>query len=299
LEEAVLMNRTNKVSLSPIILTYNEEKNIEECLKSVCGWVDEIFIVDSYSTDRTLEIAKNYTDKIYQNKFQSFHTQRNWALNNLPLSNEWILFLDADERISEALKEEIKEIISNDPADINGFYIKRRYIFMGRWIKHGGYYPSWVLRLIRRSTAKCEGIGANDYFAVVGKTANLQHDLLHEDKKGITSWIERHNKYATLEAIELLEIKHNREKHLSVYSTASQERRRWVKKNIWNNLPLSVRPFFYFIYRYFLRLGFLDGKEGFIYHFLHGFWFRFLIDVKYEEMRQQSLNSRSEHRNHE
>lgn len=293
------MNRTNKISLSLVILTYNEERNIEECLKSICGWADEIFVVDSYSTDRTLEIVKNYTDKIYQNKFQSFHTQRNWALNNLSLSNEWILFLDADERISEALKEEIKETIVGNPSDINGFYIKRRYIFMGKWIKHGGYYPSWVLRLIRRSTAKCEGIGANDYFVVVGKTANLQHDLLHEDKKGITPWIKKHNKYATLEALELLEIKRNGEKLLTDSSSASQKHKREVKKKIWYNLPLYVRPFLYFFYRYFLRLGFLDGKEGFIYHFLHSFWFRFLVDIKYEEMRQQSLNSRSEHINHE
>lgn len=144
-----------KIPLSVIVLTYNEEKNIEDCLKSVYGWADEIFIVDSYLTDKTLELAKKYTDKVYQSKFEGYPKQRNWALDNLPFSNEWIFFLDADERPSDELKKELKEVLNKVPLYIEGFYIKRRFIFMERWIKHGGYYPTWLLRIFRHRAARC------------------------------------------------------------------------------------------------------------------------------------------------
>jgi len=273
----------NKVSLSVIILAYNEEKNIEECLKSVYNWADEVFVVDSFSTDRTLGIAKKYTDKIYQNKFEGYSKQRNWALDNLPLSNDWIFFLDSDERPSKELKKEIREVLIEVPKeDIEGFYIKRSFFFMGKWIRHGGYYPIWLLRLFKHKKVRCQERGVDEHFEVEGKTLQLRHDIIHEDQRGITFWIDRHNKYATLEANEQIKSI----EHLRKLANSQFEKKRLLKRLIWRHLPTVIRPFLYFFYRYVFRLGFLDGKAGFVYHFLHGFWYRLLVDIKLKEIQE-------------
>lgn len=274
----------DKTPLSVIILTYNEEKNIEDCFKSVYNWAAEIFIVDSFSTDITLEIAKKYTDKIYQNKFEGYTKQRNWALDNLPFSNEWVFFLDADEKPSDELKNEIKNILPKVQSEINGFFIKRRFIFMGRWIKHGGYYPTWLLRLFKYKAARCQEREVDEHFVVRGKTLRLKHDIIHEDRRSITFWIDRHNQYATLEAFEQTKEQSTNQNNPSANSY--MEKKRLLKRHIWNCFPIFFRPFIFFFYRYILRGGFLDGKAGFIYHFLHGFWYRLLVDIKIKEMQK-------------
>ena len=274
----------DKAPISVIILTYNEEKNIGDCLKSLQNWAGEIFIVDSYSTDRTLEIAKKYADKISRNKFEGYAKQRNWALNNLPFSYEWVLFLDADEQLSPELKKEIKDMLAEVSPNIKGFYIKRRFIFMERWIRHGGYYPTWLLRLFRHEVARCQEREVDERFIVQGETLQLLYDIIHEDQRGITLWIDRHNQYATLEALE--QTKHREEIATSLNDSQIARKQR-TKRQLWNHLPLLLRPFFYFFYCYILRGGFLDGKAGFIYHFLHGLWFPLLVDVKLMEMQER------------
>ena len=137
-----------KLPISALILTYNEEKNIEDCLKSIYDWVEEIFIVDSYSQDNTLEVARKYTDKIYQHPFENFSQQRNWSQDNLPIKNEYVLHLDADERVSSELSSELREIFSSN-VNAEGFMISRRTVFRGRWIKYGGHYPVYHLRLFK------------------------------------------------------------------------------------------------------------------------------------------------------
>lgn len=279
-----------KLPLSVIILTYNEEKNIEGCLKNIYDWAEEIFIVDSCSTDKTLETAVKFTDKIYQNKFESYARQRNWALNNLPITHDWVFFLDADEYLTGELKKEIEEVLP--VTDCDGFYIKRRFYFMGRWIRHGGYYPTWILRLFRKEKAVVVR-DINEYVDLEGKAGYLKNDFVDDNKKGITEWIEKHNRYAAFEAKELLGRKMNKSENdkegngdMRFFGNQA-ERKRWIRRYVWNPLmPPLIRPFIYFIYRYFFRLGFLDGKEGFIYHFLQGLWFPFLIDVKYIEMKK-------------
>ena len=211
-------------------------------------------------------------------------------MDNLLFVNDWVLFLDADEKVSPGLKEEICYKLKDVKNDVNGYYIKRRFIFLSRWIRHGGYYPTYILRLFRHSLARCEECGVNEHFFVPGKTANLQCDIIHQDNKGINAWIERHNYFATLEAVEIMKstkIHSQTEKvQIDVSLFGHQvERKRWIKEKVWKHLPLLLRSFIYFFYRYFLRLGFLDGKEGFIYHFLQGLWFPFLIDVKYLEIK--------------
>lgn len=283
---------SDKVSISVIILTYNEEKNIEKCLKSICGWANEVFIVDSYSTDKTIEMAKKHTNKIYQHPFKNQSKQFNWALDNLPLNNEWIMRLDADENITPELKEELMDKIDNISYEVTGLYVKRRVYFMGKWIKRGGYYPTWLLRMWRTGKAHCEERWMDEHIKLdVGNVIYLKNDIIDDNKKNLGWWIGKHNNFATREAVEILNLKYNFLKYDAVKPklTGTQEqRKRWIKENVYVSAPLFLRPFLYFIYRYFLKLGFLDGKEGLIFHLLQGFWYRFLVDAKIYEIKKKA-----------
>lgn len=281
---AVSNGEMNQGTLAVVILTYNEEANIAQALDSTVGWANEIFILDSLSTDRTLDIAGQYKCHIAQNKFVDYAKQRNYALDHLPIQSEWVLFLDADEWVSDQLKTEISELVAKRPEE-NGFYIKWRLIWMGKWIRRG-YYPTWLLRLIRRGKGRCEDRAVNEHLIVEGKCGYLGNDFFHEDRKGLSEWIAKHNGYATREAVELLNISSApayQEIDVRLFGTQAQ-RKRWLRYKIWNRLPPLIRPFFYFFYRYILAGGFLDGREAFIYHFLQALWYPLLIDIKYLEM---------------
>ena len=266
--------KNKKCSISVIILTYNEELNLENCLKNITDWASEIFIVDSFSTDKTLEISQKYGCKISQHSFENQAQQFNWALENLEIKNEWILRLDADEYLTNKLKEEIEKEIPSS-IKVNGYYIKRRTYFMGRWIKHGGYYPTWILRLFRKGKARSEKRKVDEHIVISeGESGRLKNDFIDDNKKDLTFWIEKHNNYSSREAADVLAGNYGR-----------------GLKKYYYRLPLFFRPCFYFCYRYFLRFGFLDGKEGLIFHFLQGFWYRFLVDVKIYERRKIKKNN--------
>jgi glycosyltransferase involved in cell wall biosynthesis len=273
-------------SLAVVILSYNEEANLDQALGSVSGWADEVFVVDSYSTDKTVDIALRYGSTVMQNRFQDYAKQRNFALEHLPIQSEWVFFLDADEWPCEALKMEIRRVISAQPEE-NGYYLKRRVIWMGCWIRRG-YYPTWILRLFRRGKGRCEDRQVNEHMIVEGKVGYLQNDFMHEDRKGITDWISKHNSFATREAEELVKELHEpgyQEVDARLFG-AQAERKRWIRHRLWSRMPILLRPFIYFFYRYVLRGGFLDGKEAFVYHFLQGLWFPLLIDAKYLETKK-------------
>lgn len=278
-------SETFPATLAVVILTYNEEANIAQALDSIAGWANEIFILDSLSTDRTLDIAGQYRCHIAQNKFENYAKQRNYALDHLPIKSEWVLFLDADEWLPRELKQEVSDLILASPEE-NGFYLSRRLIWMGRWIKRG-YYPTWILRLLRYGKGRCEDRAVNEHLLVQGKTGKLRNDFMHEDRKGVTDWIAKHNGYATREAQELFNIRVTpdyREIDARLFGTQAQ-RKRWLRHKVWNRLPPLIRPLFYFFYRYVLAGGFLDGKAAFVYHFLQGLWYPMLIDIKYLEMK--------------
>ena len=277
-----------KLPISAIILTYNEEKNIQACLDSVKDFVQDIFIVDSFSTDRTLEIAKKYTDKIFQHEFENYGEQRNWALNNLPIKTELILNLDADHRISNELKEELFGIFSSGRNnDVNGYLISRKTIFMGRWIKYGGHFPVYHGILFRKNYGICEESLYDQHFVIKGKVKKLKNTVNDVVAESLSAFIERHNQWASFEANSQLMINSDQKTRLetNIFGN-SMERRRFFKNKVYMKLPVLIRPFMYFFYRYFLKLGFLDGKEGLIFHFLQGFWFRFLVDAKICEMKK-------------
>jgi glycosyltransferase involved in cell wall biosynthesis len=274
--------------LSVIILTYNEEANILDCLRSVVDWAAEVYVVDSGSRDRTVELARRYTDKIVKHPFENYAHQRNWAQANLPLANDWVLHLDADERISPELAQSLRSFFkSSGPEQVDGLMVTRRTVFMGRAIMHGGHYPTYHLRIFRRHKGRCEDRLYDQHFLVDGPTRRISGDLIDTITSDLSTWLARHARWATLEAQEYLAANAAAPgQRVAAQITGNPiERRRWLRMS-YGRAPLFLRAFGYFFYRYVLRLGFLDGIEGLIFHFLQGCWYRFYIDAKIYEMQK-------------
>ena len=271
-----------KDSISVIILTFNEEKHIERCIASTIGMATDVFVVDCYSTDKTLELAETLGAKVYQNKWVSHANQFNWALNNLPITTNWVLRLDADEIVTDSFRRDALEKIYQLPENISGIYIGRRVHFMGRWIRHGAVYPMYVLRLFKYGKGKCELRWMDEHINISeGNIVTLDCDIIDDNRNNLEWWTTKHNHYALREAIDMLNMKYRMidEDGIVPRLMGSQtQRKRWFKIK-YASLPLFVRPFFYFMFRYFFRLGFLDGTQGLIWHFLQGFWYRFLVDA--------------------
>jgi len=275
------------MNVSFLIPTLNEEKNIRCALDSV-NWTAEVFIIDSFSQDKTLEIAQEYPNvKVYQHKFENYAAQKNWALDNLPFLKEWIFILDADERITPELKEEIIKITNDKNIKENGFYVNRRFIFLGRWIKHCGWYPSWNSRLFRKGKAHYEERAVNEHMIIEGEVGYLKNDMLHENHKGIFDWLEKHNRYSSLEAKEIYGVLHNKKETglKSSFSGNSVERKRAFRERIMPKLPIFLIPLLRFSQMYFLRLGILDGYAGFVFCILQAIQ-EFHTSIKLKELEQ-------------
>src|SRR5579884_4304636 len=285
---------SEKLRLSVFILTRNEELNLPDCLESLKGWCRDIHIVDSFSTDATLDIARRYGAHIHQHKFEGHTLQRLWALRNVPFENEWVFALDADHRVTPELRDELVRLFVTPPEDVDGLFVKRRQIFRGRWIRHGGYYPKYHLKIFR---SRCAYLDDNEFdyrFYVNGKTRILKHDILESNQNEwrIGFFVEKHNRFATELATEELKRERGELEYLTQVSFFGNPDQRILRlKILWNRLPPYVRPFLLFFYRYFLRLGFLDGKEGFIFYFLQSLWFRLLVDIRREELQTETAGS--------
>ena len=281
-----------KLPISAIVLTYNEEKKIDACLKSLSNFAEDIFVVDSFSSDRTTEIVRQYTSKIFQHEFEDYGKQRNWALKNLPIKTEWILNLDADHRITHGLTQELENIFSsNEQIKYNGFLIPRKTVFMEKWIKHGGHYPVYHAVLFKRDGGVCEETLYDQHFIVNGELKILKNDIEDIVTESISSFISRHKKWALLEATSqiLREKNKNIDGRIKGNLFGNELEKRRYYKGLYMKLPLFIRPLLYFMYRYFLKAGFLDGIQGLIFHFLQGFWFRFLVDIKIFEIKGKIL----------
>jgi glycosyltransferase involved in cell wall biosynthesis len=250
-------------------------------------------VLDSFSTDGTLDIARRFGAHVYQHEFEDYACQRNWALTDIPMESKWVLFLDADEWLTIELKDEIGRVIASDPIE-TGFFLKRRFIWMGTWVRRG-YYPTWILRLFRRGKARCERRSCNEHLVIEGNAGFLKADFMHEERKGITDWIAKHNRYATLEAFELLKAENApQDVPVSFWRTSQWGRKRWLRYRVWNRMPPLLRPLIYFVYRSILCGGFLDGPRALIYHFLQALWYPLLIDIKYLELRAVARSSAGE-----
>ncbi len=280
-----------KVDISVIILTFNEEKNISRVLENVSDLAKDVFVIDSFSNDKTLEIAKKFGAKIYQHAFKNQADQLNWALANLPINSKWILRLDADEILLPELKKSIVKKVSESKEGITGYFLRRRVYFMGKWIKYGGIYPTWILRLWQKGKAFSEKRLMDEHMVLKEGVAGyiMEGDFIDDNKKPLGFWINKHNNYAYREAVEALNLKYNfleREKEKNFGTQEAIEARK-KKESFYLKRKIFLRSFLYFFYRYFLKIGFLDGKEGLIFHFLQGLWYRFLIDAKIYEMEKK------------
>lgn len=280
-------SRPPSAPVAVVVLTRNEEENLPYALASVLGWAKEVWVVDAGSTDRTVPLAEAAGARVVFHEFTGYSAQRNWALRNLAFGPEWVLFLDADERVTPELRAELSQIVPSLPDDIAGLYVKRRFVFLGRWLRHGGYYPVWLLRVVRHRRARCEDRAVDEHLVVEGRTRCLRSDLIHEDRRGLARWIDRHLRYAELAAEELVSCRAADRTVGRPWSRDPLARPRWWYEEVYCRLPVGFRALGYFLYRYMLRGGFLDGREGLIYHGLQAFWYRLLIDAKVLERQRR------------
>lgn len=272
-------------ALSVLILTHNEEKNIARCIESVLPLTPHVFVVDSGSADRTLEICASYGVGVAHHPWINYASQFNWGLDHFDFPGDWIMRLDADEVLMPGLVEALREFLRDPPADIGGVWIRRRVHFMGRWIRRGGYYPTWLLRVFRKGVGRCEERWMDEHIIVGNdRTIRIHEDIIDDNAKDLTFWIDKHNSYADRELMDLLDGHEHR--LASQLTPGPAESQRWLKMNVYGQAPILLRALLYFFYRYFIRLGFLDGREGLIFHFLQGFWYRFLVDAKLYEYRR-------------
>ncbi len=275
------------MNISVLILTFNEELHIERCIKSLRPFAKDVFIVDSNSTDKTVEIAEALGAKVSQNKWVNYAVQYQWGLDNCPIDTEWVMRMDADEYVLPELANEIAYKMNTIEDNVSGIYIKRRVYFMDKWIKHGSYYPIWLLRIWRYKKGEIEERWMDEHIKLSsGETVQFENDLVDDNKNNLTWWTEKHNNYATREAVDILNIIYSFKKYNEVepkFFGTQEQRKRWLKIR-YASLPLFIRPILYFTWRYIFKLGFLDGKQGLVWHFLQGGWYRFLVDAKINEI---------------
>jgi glycosyltransferase involved in cell wall biosynthesis len=280
--------------LAVIVTTRNEEANIERCLRSVHGFADQIFVLDSESTDRTIEIASRYAEvhTLAYDHSRIIPWIFQWGLDNLPLRNDWVLILEADQAVTPELKAELAALLARpDDVSKDGFYIRRRQIFRGKPLRFGGYGSKVILKLFRRSRSGLDPVEQDTRVYVRGPVGRLRAPLEEWNVKedSIQFYLQKHLRYAEAFAREELE----RRRGTVAWKTAPRlfgtpdERILWMKSRYYR-MPLYVRPFLYFLYRYFFLLGILDGKTGLVFHFLQAFWFRLVIDVRLEELMKEA-----------
>lgn len=278
------------LKISTIILTYNEEKHIERCIKNAQNFSDEIFLVDSFSSDDTVAIATALGAKVYQNKWENnYAKQLNWGLDNLPISNDWIFRLDADEYLTDELVLEIHEKFEKLPAIVSGVIMERKMYFLNKLIKKGMLQMN-MLRLFKRKHGFCEERWMDEHIVLTEGTSLLfENYFVDHNLNSLGWWTQKHNGYAIREAIDLLNVEleflEKTTKIGSVQLTQDAAEKRNKKKK-YAKLPLFWRSFAYFLYRYIFKFGFTEGKEGFLWHFLQGWWYRTLVDAKIFEIKK-------------
>lgn len=282
------------LDLTVLILTKNEEKNIAKCIRSFQGIARRFVIVDSFSTDRTVEIARSLGADVYEHAFENHAAQMNWGLEHTGIQTEWVMRMDADEELTPELVCEFEEKIPKLPVNITGVQLRRRIYFMNRWIRHGGVYPTILLRLFRTGHAVCEQRVMDEHMVLKdGDVICFKKDFIDKNTKSLEWWIGKHNWYSDREVADYLDKQRQLESEDAIRPKLfgnQAERKRWLKYLLYYRTPLMRRAHWYFIYRYLIRLGFLDGKEGLAFHFLQGYWYRFLVDAKILEQEKERDN---------
>ncbi len=255
------MNRNN---IDILITTFNEEVNLPHCLQAVMPWAKRVFVVDSCSTDQTQRVTEDAGATFVSHAWEGYGRQKNWAIDNLPWESEWILIVDADEVILPELRDEILAMVNRPSGDVPeaAFNINRYFIFLGKRIRHCGYYPSWNIRLLRRGKARYEERDVHEHILADGPVGWLNGHMEHNDRRGLRTYFEKHNHYSSLEAMEIYKVIRGESKAgvKARFFADKIERRRWIKQVIYPKLPAKWLA--RFLHAYFLRLGILDGLTG-------------------------------------
>lgn len=277
-------------NLTAVILTYNEELHIGRCIERLRTIAGRIVVVDSYSTDRTLDIAKALGAEIYQNAFTFHAAQFQWGLAAAGIESGWILRVDADEYLEPALLEELRETLPTLPEMVSAIEFRRKVFFRGKWIRWGGFYPTHLTRLWRAGTAHVEQRWMDEHVLVErGETIRMRRgDIVDDNLKDITEWTSKHNSYSTRQMIEFIALEQPRlmPRDSSGQLNSAANSKRFLRNRVYAGSPLYLRAVLYFLQRYLLRLGFLDGRSGFVFHTLQGYWNFILIDAKIDEARR-------------
>lgn len=275
------------LDISVIVLTFNEEIHIERCICNAKKFAKEIFIVDSFSTDRTVEIAERLGAKVYQHPWENYSRQFAWGLNNLPIHTEWVWRMDADEWLTDELVDELHHKLPITPIGVNGYTVQCLRRFMGRHIRHG-ILPLILLRLFRHRYASIENKMMDEHIKLSeGRIEAFEHPFFDDNLNDLTWWTQKHNGYATREAVDLLCTEYGLSEDVGVGNTGINAAKIRAKKLKYVKMPLFWRAFAFFFLRYIFRGGFLDGGEGFLWHFLQGFWYRTLADAKVFEFKKR------------
>ena len=264
--------------LTVVMVVYNEEKLLPRALESVARLNVNVVIFDSYSTDNTIEIAKSFGCSVVQDEWETWTVKVDSAINSDQITTPWVMRIDADEFLTDELVSELTEgVLSGLSQSVVGLWTPRRVHFLGRWIKHGDMYPKHVLRISRHKSMHYEDRILDEHLVVTGETRYIVGDIVDSPDRGLVLWMAKHLKYAEIECTvayhSINKTRSWREHHGMIKVT------RFLKEYVYSKLPLFIRPFIYWFYRYFIRLGFLDGTQGAIFHFLHSFWYRFIIDA--------------------
>lgn len=278
----------SQCDVTVVILTFNEARHIGRSIASVRPFARDVLVVDSFSTDDTVAIAEAAGARVLQHRFVNYSEQFQWALDQGGIESQWTLRLDADEVIESDLADEITRRLPALPDDVVGVNFDRKHVFMGRWVRHGGRYPLRLLRLWRTGQGRIEARWMDEHMVVWGgRTVTFKGGFADRNENDLTFFTAKHNSYATREAIDVLSRRYDLlpdDRGLSADSTSRQAgAKRWFKEKVYNRLPLWAGPLGYFLYRYILQLGFLDGRTGTIYHVLQGFWYRYLVACKIYE----------------
>ena len=283
------------IDVTVIILTFNEEQHIKRCLENVNKFAKKVYVIDCFSKDATKEIAESLGAEVIQHEWPGNQAaQFNWALQNIEIDTEWILRLDADEYLLPELIEEMQTRVPSLDENITGITFKRRHIFLERWMKRGTY-PVMIMRMFRKGKAVCEQRLMDEHIELLqGDSITFENDFVDHNLNNLSWWAQKHVGYAVREAAELLDIEYNitgndsGERHLSEKTLQKRKLKlKYAKK------PLFWRSFAYFIYRYFFKLGFLEGKEGFLWTFMQGWWYRTLVDAKIFEIKKACGNDKN------
>ena len=272
--------------LTAIILACNEEKNIERCINSLKGLAKRVVVIDSGSIDNTVSKAEQLGAEVFYHPWENYSKQYIWGEKSAKITTKWTFRIDADESLTEESAEEIERLCNeNENTDINGLVVRFKVTFIGKELKHGGIYPFKKLLVYKTGIGYMEERNMDEHIILkYGKSIDVQSDSLHFDYKDLTFWIDKHNKYSSREVLDYFASLQSENDTTGMSKGAKLKR--FVKFNVYYKLPLGTRAHLYYLYRYYWKRGFLDGKEGKMFAFLQAYWYRFLVDAKIYEQEK-------------